>query len=69
MQWHETEHWAKERLANAISQIQGDVSELETAKLRGRIAVLKELIALPDTTKLMVAQSKSVRPIAEGETY
>ena len=60
--WTDIEAWAKDKLATARNQNDGELSEIETAKLRGRIATLKELIALPNTQKVLEAQSKSVLP-------
>ena len=60
--WSEIEAWAKERLASARDRNDGDLGEIETAHLRGRIATLKELLALPETKRSMDAQVKSVLP-------
>ena len=60
--WQEIEAWAKDKLASARNQNDGDLNEIETAKLRGRIALLKEIVALPAVRKAMDAQQKSVLP-------
>lgn len=59
MNWHDVEAWATERLSTARNRNDGDLDLIETAKLRGRIALLKELIALPEQKKVLEAQSKS----------
>lgn len=62
MYWPDIEAWAQERLALARGRNDGDLSEIDTAKLRGRIATLKELIALPEQKKLLEAQSMGASP-------
>ena len=62
MQWREVEAWANDKLVQARQQNDGDLGDSDTAKLRGRIALLKELIALPDTKRVLDAQLKSVSP-------
>jgi hypothetical protein len=62
MQWHEVEKWASQKIESCRNQNDGDLSDIETAKLRGRIAVLKELLALPDKESLLVSQAKFVQP-------
>jgi hypothetical protein len=62
MQWHEVFIWASERLEQYRKQNDGDMSEAETNKLRGRIAVLKELLALPNQKTILESQAKFVTP-------
>ena len=50
-EWHTVHAWATDRLAAARQKIEGPLSPDETIQTRGRIAVLKELIALPETLK------------------
>lgn len=49
-------------LEEARNKNDADLSMEETQKLRGRIALLKELIALPKTQKVMEAQSRLDHP-------
>lgn len=63
MQWHEVESWAQEALKSARIRNDGDLDPIETAKLRGRMLTLKELIALPDRVKTMEAQSNDAGPL------
>ena len=48
-EWHAVESWAKTRLDAARQRLEGPLDQIETANTRGRIAALKELIALPET--------------------
>ena len=48
-EWKVVEEWAQARLITARQILEGDHDGVVTAKQRGRIAVLKELIALPET--------------------
>lgn len=66
MQWNDVVAWAQSQLDQARIKNDGDVDASGTATLRGRIALLKELIALPDTNRLMKAQSKYVEPFENG---
>ena len=58
----EVEQWAAVKLDAYRKMNDGDLTEIETAKLRGRIAALKELLALQDLQKVLQAQSKSDLP-------
>lgn len=50
--WLEVKEWAEKRLAMyRIKNDSGDTSELETARLRGRIAELKDLLAMGEEPK------------------
>lgn len=49
--WHYVEAWAKERLESSRQRNDADLGATDTATLRGRIALLKELIALPESKK------------------
>ena len=60
--WQDIDAWAKLKLESSRNQNDGDLNEIETAKLRGRIALLKEIVALPQVRKAMEAQQKSVLP-------
>lgn len=60
--WRDIEVWATARLNLARSMIEGDLSEIDTAKLRGRIATLKELLAIPSTQKVLESQAKAGLP-------
>lgn len=62
MNWAQIEAWANEALVRARAKNDGDLTESETAKLRGRIDALKELIALPAKRLVMEAQSRTVLP-------
>lgn len=44
--WMKLEAHLAERIAACRSRNDGDLSEMDTAKLRGRIAALKEILAL-----------------------
>lgn len=60
--WAEIEAWATIKLNRARNMNEGDLSELETAKLRGNISMLKELLALPSTRKVLEAQANAGLP-------
>ena len=60
--WEETETWCTQKLDHARKQNDGELSEVATAHLRGRISILKELIALPNAKRILEAQSKAVLP-------
>ena len=45
--WGYVDRWAKERLSQAREKNDGFLDEVQTQRLRGRIEMLKELIALP----------------------
>ena len=62
MQWHQVQAWAEEALKNARERNEGDLNEIDTAKNRGRIQTLKELLALPMTQTVMASQAKFVMP-------
>lgn len=56
--WDDVEAWAQRKLQAAREANDNPaMSELETAKLRGRISLAKELIALPQTFEFEAAQS------------
>ena len=61
MNWTEIEGWAAERLTQARNRNDGDLTEVETAKLRGRIATLKEILDLPKR-KLTSEAQKAASP-------
>lgn len=61
-EWHIVEAWANERLLSARQRLEGDLDAIKTAELRGRIAMLKELIALPRLTADKAAQSSIGAP-------
>lgn len=44
--WKEVESWAKARIESIRLRLEDDQPELETAKLRGQIAILRELCKL-----------------------
>lgn len=48
-EWHAVESWASARLDAARQKLEGPLDPVESAHTRGRIAALKELIALPAT--------------------
>lgn len=69
MQWHEIFIWASSKLEQARERNDGDLDATQTAVLRGRISILKELIALPEGRKILEAQSKFVNPVEESRDY
>lgn len=62
MNWEHTIAWANDKLADARKKNDGELDDIATAHLRGRIAMLKELIALPTKKLVMEAQSRTVMP-------
>lgn len=44
--WLKIKAWADEELARHRTQLEAEKTELQTAKLRGQIAALKELLRL-----------------------
>jgi hypothetical protein len=50
-QWHTVQAWATERLVASRQKLESSLDPVQTEHTRGRIAVLKELIALPGTLK------------------
>lgn len=51
-------------LAEARARNDGlNLSDAETNQIRGRIALLKELIALPEQKKILDAQSRMGHPV------
>ena len=60
--WLYIEAWAKQELDRARFKNDGDLSEMATAKLRGRVSVLKELIALPEDQRFRETQSRIDAP-------
>lgn len=46
--WQKVQAYAEARLKEARGKLEGDQSEIETAKWRGRIQVLKGLLALAE---------------------
>ena len=46
-EWHVVDDWARARLDAARQKLEGPLDPVESAHTRGRIAALKELIALP----------------------
>ena len=69
MQWHQIHSWALERLSSARERNDGNLDAIETAKLRGRIEVLKELVALPETQKILDAQPKFAYPEEDSHGF
>ena len=65
MNWPDVEQWANDKLAAARAKNDGDLDTVETAKLRGRIAALKELIALPE----MLKSAKESQSLNGGPGY
>lgn len=46
--WHQVERHAKHRLSTLRAQLEGDLDELKTAKIRGSIAELKAILQLAE---------------------
>ena len=60
--WLYIDTWAKQEIDRARSKNDGDLNEIATAKLRGRLSVLKELIALPEDKRFRETQSRIDAP-------
>ena len=45
--WTDAKAWAETALVNARTKNDGDIDAIATARLRGRIDALKELLSLP----------------------
>jgi len=48
MNWTDIAGWAEQRLDLARQRLESELDPVETAKCRARIALLKELLALPE---------------------
>ncbi len=46
--WREVRDWAQARIATEHDRLEGDIDATETAKARGAIAVLREMLAAGD---------------------
>ena len=61
--WDQVEAWAEAKLAAAReSNDNPSMDAVETARLRGRIQALKELIALPKTLEVEASRSMEAQP-------
>ena len=60
--WLYIETWAKQEIDLARLKNDGDLNEIATAKLRGRLSVLKELVALPEDKRFRETQSRIDAP-------
>ena len=63
--WHAVESWANARLDAARNKLEGPLDPTESAHTRGRIAALKELLALPETLK----SDKDARTLNGGPDF
>jgi hypothetical protein len=62
LDWHYVEDWAKSRLESSRQRNDGDLDAIATARLRGRIDFIKELLALPESKKAQDARSSIDAP-------
>lgn len=69
MQWHEISVWANDKLAQARERNDGDLDPTQTARLRGRIETLKELLALPSQKTVMEAQARFATPTQDSHEF
>lgn len=60
--WEFVEQWARGALKTARENNEGDLDEVATAKVRGRIQTLNELLRLPDRESAMADQVKGGMP-------
>ena len=60
--WLYIETWAKQEIDLARQKNDGDLNEMATAKLRGRLSALKELVALPEDKRFRETQSRIDAP-------
>lgn len=61
--WADVEAWANDKLdAARVSNDNPSLDAVETARLRGRIQALKELIALPKTLEVEASRSMEADP-------
>ena len=60
--WLYIETWAKQEIDLARLKNDGDLNEMATAKLRGRLSALKELVALPEDKRFRETQSRIDAP-------
>ena len=60
--WLYIETWAKQEIDLARLKNDGDLNEMATANLRGRLSVLKELVALPEDKRFRETQSRIDAP-------
>lgn len=59
--WKRTKAWAEAELTRHRTQLEADKTELQTARLRGQIASLKELIKL--------GEEDAPRPVVESTDH
>ena len=64
-EWNAVEAWAMARLDAARNKLEGALDPTESAHTRGRIAALKELLALPETLK----SDKAARALNGGPDF
>lgn len=55
--WLKLETYFKEQLESLRCQNDGDLNELDTAKLRGRVATLKAILSLADKAEAVQAEA------------
>lgn len=58
--WQRVKAWAESELVRHRIQLEADKSDLQTAKLRGQITAIKELIRL---------EEEVVRPVTESTDH
>ena len=69
MQWHEITVWVNDKLTQARERNDGDLDAIQTARLRGRIETLKELLALPSQKTVMEAQARFATPTEDSHGF
>ena len=55
--WKKLEEYLEEKLSIYRSRNDGDLSEIETARLRGRISMVKEFLALSEAPEHIADES------------
>lgn len=59
--WQKTLSWAHSELSRHRTKLETDISDVQSAKLRGQIAALKELIKL--------GEEDAPRPVVESNDH
>jgi hypothetical protein len=58
--WKQVKDWAHQELARMRVQLESDKTELQTSRLRGQIATLKDLLKLDE---------ENVKPVTESTDH
>lgn len=69
--WGRVREFAQARITSGLKQLETDIDEIKTAKLRGEIRSMRDLLALGSPDRMSAAQAeedqKPERPRHQGE--